>query len=528
MSTIQIKAEKSEKHEKNDKNMKSDERKSSSRPGTPSTSISSTGKLKIDSTARSERKTSPSNFSHKPKYSASTESELSKDSKVSISNSSLAHINSKNSVKSEDNKNSSTKKEPSPVNKSKEQVKDKERRKDRDKEKEKQKSEEKPKQSKSAKCSPEPSLKKIDRDANVSKGDKVKIEKKIQITKEPEVKPYDKVKEDKKKTNSNMKPKPIETEKKHFRDITLKDNSQREQAKRISGDTDSKNCEKEREKDKKEKELTNMSGIASRETSKKKMIKIYKEEKVIEKVERSTLEQTRKTVDQREGSEKKEKESKAAAKFPEQNAKGQFPEEGSGTKVLPTVKTKEKNVPKNMSLHCLIKAKKPPSRPKLYESSDDNLNAVQEKESKELAKELSISSDDDNTTGNTERDTNIKKDADTIVDSQTSENGSKKNRSSRKDKNKKKSKKREKETLDEETDVSNKSKKKKRKEKEKKGRKKHKSVEDTKPNSNSVENEKNKHTNRSIPLITEDCPLLTTATSKILKHHGTKTNVFTR
>ena len=188
-----------------------------------------------------------------------------------------------------------------------------------------------------------------------------------------------------------------------------------------------------------------------------------------------------------------------------------------------------KSVPKNMPLKCLIpKSKKQTSRPKLYEeSSDDNLNAVQDKEHKGLAKELSISSDDDdNTTGNTERDTSNKKDLGDIVDSQTSENGSKKSRSSRKDK--KKSKKREKETLDQKIDSSNKSKKKKRKEKEKKGRKRHKSVEDTKVNSNSVANEKSKHMIPSIPLITEGCPSLTAPSPKILKHPGTKTNVFTR
>ena len=72
---------------------------------------------------------------------------------------------------------------------------------------------------------------------------------------------------------------------------------------------------------------------------------------------------------------------------------------------------------------------------------DDNFNEEQERGHKELAKELSISSDDDNqSVGNTECDANNKKDVDRLVDSQTSENGSKKNRSSRKDKSKKKSK----------------------------------------------------------------------------------------
>lgn len=353
----------------------------------------------------------------------------------------------------------------------------------------------------------------------------MKTEKKNPVDKEPEIKSSEKLKEDKKKTTSNIKPRPIETEKKHSRDITFKDN--KEPVKRISCETDTKNCEKEREKDKKEKGPANTSAKESRDTSKKK--RIYKDEKVIVK-ERSTIEQNRKTGEQKETSEKKEKEADAAAKFPEQNAKEQLSEEFSGPKVLSLVKTKEKTVPKNMSLQCLInKTKQTTSNAKLYDSSDDNFNAEQEKGHKELAKELSISSDDDNhSAGNTECDANNKKDVDRFVDSQTSENGSKKNRSSRKDKSKKKSKKREKDTPDEEIDMVNKSKKKKRKEKEKKGRKRHKSVEDTKTNTNSVENEKTKHMNRSDPPIKDDSPSLTAPASKLLKHPGTKVNVFTR
>ena len=86
-----------------------------------------------------------------------------------------------------------------------------------------------------------------------------------------------------------------------------------------------------------------MSAKVSRETSKKQIIKIHKDEKLVVKDVRSTLEQTRKTGNQREGPEKKEKESNASAKTQLQNSNNQLPVESLGSKVLPAGKTKEKN-----------------------------------------------------------------------------------------------------------------------------------------------------------------------------------------
>merc|ERR1712018_36686 len=165
--------------------------------------------------------------------------------------------------------------------------------------------------------------------------------------------------------------------------------------------------------------MANISAKESRETSKNK--RINKDEKVVVK-EKNAFQQNRKSGEQKLASEKKEKDADAAAKVPEQHAKEQRLEGYSGSKALPMVKTKEKSNPKNMSLQCLIsKTKQTNSKAKLYDSSDDNFNEEQERGHKELAKELSISSDDDNqSAGNTEFDANNKKDVDRVVESQTS------------------------------------------------------------------------------------------------------------
>ena len=474
-NSSQTKVEKSSKTD----NKRNEDRKSTSRPGTPSKSASNSTKYRIDSNSHnsSDRK-SPSNLSHKSKNTF-TENEPIKDSKSVIGSSGLTLNKSKSSEK-HDGRIPTVKKELN-TNKSRDAERDRERKKDNEKEKDRQRKEDKPKSTNSSRPSSDIISKKVNKDLHAPKDDKNKTEKKPPVEKELVVKLGDrKIKDEKTKINGNIKHRQDESEKKGAKDTIRKDNSPKEKAKRITDEAGLPANEKE--KIKKEKDYTDIAAGESKEIGKLRKHENSKQNnKPTIADEKITPEQDRKTDSLKQFSEKKDTLPTRDTKHKEQSIKAtKSVEENS----VSEIKKKEQKVPKGMLIKNLLKAKTelPVSKPKLYDSADENIDTQQNSNHKSLVNELAISSEDDNQTLEAREPTN-QKEVDKLASSEPRESN-KKNKSSRKDKNKKKSKKREKDLLDERSDGSVKSKKKKRKdkdkEKEKKNHRKHKSIEDSK------------------------------------------------
>ena len=467
-----------------------DERKTTSRPGTPSKNVSKNNKQKDGSHHRSasDRNSSPSNLIKKQSSPDYSENSTSKDLKILNANcSSLSSV--KHDQKADSSKNSSTKKDSAALSNSRVQEKDKERN-EYGKDKEKRKSDEKSLASNSIKSSSHSSVKTRPMDTNASSGNKTKLEKNIPLEKEPEGYLNDKkIRDSVQKTESTAKKKEYENVKNYYKDSRRNESLSREGIKKSTDECRSENKDKERRDVLKKGNQPNVKPKESKEKVKTTMSDLKKEDcRKTAREEKRGSETNFKVVNYNNGQLKKETEPIQEAKCKQPNAQLKLEEETPNIKIETDTKRKEKAAPKGMLIRNLLKAKADfaDSKPKLYESDDDIHHVRVKSEDRKVKEDLAHPSEYESP--NT-KSVNIQNESGLDHNGPQTETKSKKSKSSRKEKSKKKSKKRDKDSLDERNDDIIKSKKKKRKDKEKKSGKKQKTYEDEETCSTTIHNE---------------------------------------
>ena len=466
-----------------------DERKTTSRPGTPSKNLSKNNKQKDGSHHRSasDRNSSPSNLIKKQSSPDYSENSTNKDSKILNANSSSSST-VKHDQKADTSKNSS-KKVSAALSNSRGQEKDKER-KEYAKDKEKRKSDEKSLASNSVKSSSHSSVKTRPIDSNASSGNKVKLEKNIPLEKEPEGYLNDKkIRDSVQKTESTAKKKEYVNVKNYNKDSRRNESLSREGIKKCADESRSENKDKERRDVQQKGNQPNLKAKESKEKVKTTISDLKKEDcrKTVREEKRGP-ESNLKLVNYKNGQLKKETEPIQQDKCKQPTAKLKLEEETPIVKIETDTKRKEKNAPKGMLIRNLLKAKADfaDSKPKLYESDDDTHHVRVKSEDRKVKEDLALPSEYESP--NT-KSFNIQNESDKDHNGLQTEMKSKKSKSSRKDKSKKKSKKRDKDSLDERNDDIIKSKKKKRKDKEKKSGKKQKTYADEETYSNIIHSE---------------------------------------
>ena len=467
-----------------------DERKTTSRPATPSKSLSKNNKQKDSSHHRSasDRNSSPSNLIKKQPSPDYSENSTNKDPKILNANSS-ASSTVKHDQKADSSKNSSTKKVSTALSNSREQEKDKER-KEYAKDKEKRKCDEKSLASNSVKSTSHSSVKTRPIDSNASSGNKVKLEKNIPLEKEPEGYLNDKkIRDSVQKTESTAKKKEYVNVKNYNKDSRRNESLSREGIKKCADESRSENKDKERRDVQQKGNQPNLKAKESKEKVKTTISDLKKEDcrKTVREEKRGP-ESNLKLVNYKNGQLKKETEPIQQDKCKQPTAKLKLEEETPIVKIETDTKRKEKNAPKGMLIRNLLKAKADfaDSKPKLYESDDDTHHVRVKSEDRKVKEDLALPSEYESP--NT-KSFNIQNESDQDHNGLQTEMKSKKSKSSRKDKSKKKSKKRDKDSLDERNDDIIKSKKKKRKDKEKKSGKKQKTYADEETYSNIIHSE---------------------------------------